>query len=66
MRGCELNSRWNELLQPSRQAVLPYMRERIAEQRHIGVALCRAICREDPEDPAASKGCVPETCVDED
>ena len=25
-----------------------------------------AICREDPEDPNASKGCVPETCVDED
>ena len=25
-----------------------------------------AICREDPEDPNASKGCVPETCVNED
>jgi len=25
-----------------------------------------AICREDPGDPAASKGCVPESCVDEE
>lgn len=25
-----------------------------------------AICREDPEDPNASKGCVPQSCVNED
>ena len=25
-----------------------------------------AICRVDPEDPNGSKGCVPETCVEED